>query len=106
MLDAIFKSRETIFDIHEAISKSREARVDLYNAIFKSRKERIDNARLAMSYCRKFGQELFVLPEHLTGMDSKAVLSMFAAIMTVGMTDNAYTGKGGDKSVNDALMGY
>eukprot|EP00486_Rosalina_sp_Unknown_P012863 CAMPEP_0201578218 /NCGR_PEP_ID=MMETSP0190_2-20130828/24999_1 /ASSEMBLY_ACC=CAM_ASM_000263 /TAXON_ID=37353 /ORGANISM="Rosalina sp." /LENGTH=1479 /DNA_ID=CAMNT_0048011165 /DNA_START=92 /DNA_END=4531 /DNA_ORIENTATION=+ len=71
----------------------------------KSRKERIDNARLAMSYCRKFGQELFVLPEHLTGMDAKAVLSMFAAIMTVGMTDNAYTG-GGDKRVNDAMMGY
>jgi len=49
------------------------------------RYERLDNARLAMSYARKFGSNLFVLPEHLCGMEPKAVLSMFAAIMTVGM---------------------
>jgi len=69
----------------------------------KSRKERIDNARLAMSYTRKFGADLFVLPEHLTAMDSKAVLSMFAGIMTVGMTDQSYNGKG---KISDAIMGY
>jgi len=72
----------------------------------KSEKERIGNARLAMSYLRKFGADLFVLPEHLCAMDSKAVLSMFAGIMTVGMRDTAYSGDGGDKAVNDAMMGY
>ena len=72
----------------------------------KHRSERVDNARLAMSYARKFGAELFVLPEHLMGMDAKAVLSMFASIMTVGMTDNSYSGKSGDKKVNNAMMGY
>eukprot|EP01084_Bolivina_argentea_P012305 23056_1 len=72
----------------------------------KFRNERIDNARLAMSYVRKFGGDLFVLPEHLCMMDAKAVLSMFAAIMTVGMTDNAYTGTKSNKRVNDALLGY
>jgi len=54
------------------------------------RTERIENARLAMSYARKFGSDLFVLPEHLCGMEPKAVLSMFAAIMTVGMTQKGY----------------
>jgi len=81
----------------------------------KHREHRLDNARLAMSYARKFGAELFVLPEHLYGLDSKAVLSMFAAIMTIGMKDRAYTGSGANSNtnggpsqqqLNDAMMGY
>merc|ERR1719273_2585791 len=69
------------------------------------RKERIENARLAMSYVRKFGADLFVLPEHLCGMEPKAVLSMFAGIMTVGMMDTAYTGKG-DDLMDQAASGH
>merc|ERR1712176_1484998 len=69
------------------------------------RRERIDNARLAMSYARKFGSDLFVLPEHLCAMEPKAVLSMFAAVMTVGMSQNAYSAKG-DAKMEDVMMAY
>lgn len=48
-------------------------------------RQRLKNARYAMTLVRMFGGELFVLPEHLMMMDSKAVLSMFATIMTVAM---------------------
>lgn len=68
--------------------------------------ERLANARLAMSYVRKFGADLFVLPEHLCGMEPKAVLSMFAGIMTVGMRDSAYSGGVGDSSIDKAAMGH
>merc|ERR1712154_372938 len=70
------------------------------------RKKRVENARLAMSYVRKFGADLFVLPEHLCGMEPKAVLSMFAGVMTVGMRDSAYHGQVGDSSIDKAASGH
>eukprot|EP00486_Rosalina_sp_Unknown_P003993 CAMPEP_0201572722 /NCGR_PEP_ID=MMETSP0190_2-20130828/16136_1 /ASSEMBLY_ACC=CAM_ASM_000263 /TAXON_ID=37353 /ORGANISM="Rosalina sp." /LENGTH=932 /DNA_ID=CAMNT_0047998835 /DNA_START=103 /DNA_END=2904 /DNA_ORIENTATION=- len=45
--------------------------------------ERVANARYAISLIRMHGGDIFVLPEDLVIMDSKAVLSAYAAIMTV-----------------------
>ena len=45
--------------------------------------ERMKNARYAVSLIRMHGGDVFVLPEDLVIMDQKAVLSVYAAIMTV-----------------------
>mmetsp|Transcript_2129 Transcript_2129/g.3441 ORF Transcript_2129/g.3441 Transcript_2129/m.3441 type:complete len:934 (-) Transcript_2129:311-3112(-) len=46
-------------------------------------KERVDNARYVISLIRMHGGDVFILPEDLVIMDQKAVLSVYAAIMTV-----------------------
>ena len=53
----------------------------------KKGKERLDNARYAIANIRKLGGELFVMPEDLICMEPKAVLSVFAALMTIGYTE-------------------
>eukprot|EP01083_Nonionella_stella_P021799 60363_1 len=45
--------------------------------------ERLANARYAISVIRMYGGDVFVLPEDLVQMEPKAVLSVYAAIMTV-----------------------
>merc|ERR1712228_537947 len=45
--------------------------------------KRMQNARYAISLIRMFGQDVFVLPEDLVQMDSKAVPVVFAALMTL-----------------------
>merc|ERR1712087_317004 len=45
--------------------------------------ERMANARYTISLIRMFGGDVFVLPEDLVMMEPKAVLSVYAAIMTV-----------------------
>eukprot|EP00485_Elphidium_margaritaceum_P004021 CAMPEP_0202688196 /NCGR_PEP_ID=MMETSP1385-20130828/3723_1 /ASSEMBLY_ACC=CAM_ASM_000861 /TAXON_ID=933848 /ORGANISM="Elphidium margaritaceum" /LENGTH=934 /DNA_ID=CAMNT_0049343105 /DNA_START=25 /DNA_END=2829 /DNA_ORIENTATION=+ len=45
--------------------------------------ERMANARYAISLIRMHGGDVFILPEDLVTMDQKAVLSVYAAIMTV-----------------------
>jgi len=45
--------------------------------------ERMANARYAVSLIRMFGGDVFVLPEDLVSMEPKAVLAVFAAIMTI-----------------------
>jgi len=45
--------------------------------------ERLANARYAVSLIRMLGGDIFVLPEDLVIMEPKAVLSVYAAIMTV-----------------------
>merc|ERR1719150_2203192 len=46
-------------------------------------KVRMANARYAVSIIRMYGGDVFVLPEDLVCMEPKAVLSTYAAIMTV-----------------------
>jgi plastin-1 len=46
-------------------------------------KKRLMNARYAMTLARREGAELFILAEDLVAMEQKAVLSMFAALMTI-----------------------
>ena len=46
---------------------------------------RMQNARYCMTLIRRFGGELFVIPHHLCIMDNKAILAVFAAIMTISM---------------------
>ena len=53
--------------------------------------KRLENARYAMSMTRRLGGELFVMPEDLVCKEAKAVLSVFAAIMTIDMTGPATT---------------
>jgi len=45
--------------------------------------ERMANARYAISLIRMFGGDVFVLPEDLVSMEPKAVLAVYAAIMTI-----------------------
>jgi len=45
--------------------------------------DRMANARYAISLVRMFGGDLFILPEDLVIMEPKAVLSVYAALMTL-----------------------
>eukprot|EP01084_Bolivina_argentea_P105525 188962_1 len=49
----------------------------------KQKIKRIQNAIMTITLIRKFGGELFVGPNHLCCMENKAILSVFAAIMTI-----------------------
>jgi plastin-1 len=46
-------------------------------------KERMDNGRYAIGLIRRHGGDIFILPEDLVIMEPKAVLSVFAALMTI-----------------------
>ena len=70
----------------------------------KYKTERIDNARYAMTCCRKLGGDLFIMPEDLAAMEQKAVLSMLASIMTIAFTDNN-NNNNNDASIANVLDG-
>ena len=53
----------------------------------KQKVERLQNARYVMTLIRKFGGELFIIPYHLCNMENKAILAVFASIMTISMTN-------------------
>ncbi|ETO32076.1 fimbrin-like protein, partial [Reticulomyxa filosa] len=73
-------------------------------------KERLANARYAMTIIRMNGADLFILPEDLIGLDSKAVLSTLAAIMTIAFTQDKIEHEtahedAGSTAINDLLNG-
>jgi len=57
---------------------------------------RMANARYAISLVRMFGGDLFVLPEDLVVMEPKAVLSMYAALMTLDYEGKVHPPKDDD----------
>eukprot|EP01084_Bolivina_argentea_P181239 313040_1 len=76
-------------------------------------KERCLNARYCISLIRRYGGDVFLLPEDLVIMEPKAVLSVYAAIMTIdfqlktkpkGQTDYNQNGNMDDiQQAEDAL---
>eukprot|EP01083_Nonionella_stella_P072099 194180_1 len=56
--------------------------------IDKQHHERSQNALYSITLIRKFGGELFVIPNYLCQMEYKSVLGVFAAIMTISMTND------------------
>ena len=64
-------------------------------------KKRLQNARYAMTLARREGAELFVLPEDLIVLEAKAVLSVFAALMTITFREQrgASPPKAGDEEI-------
>ena len=59
--------------------------------IDKYKKHRLCNARYVISMIRRFGGEIFVTPNNLCNIEYKSVLSVFASIMTIAMTDQQNT---------------
>merc|ERR1712083_1178122 len=59
----------------EPAANSKEVENDL--------ERRVENARYAISLVRMYGGDIFVLPEDLVIMEPKAVLSVYAALMTL-----------------------
>ena len=55
----------------------------------KQKAERTQNAKYCISMIRRLGGELFVGSYGLCSMDNKAVLAVFAAIMTIAVMDDA-----------------
>ena len=64
----------------------------------KKGKARLENARYAIANIRKLGGDIFVMPEDLICMEPKAVLSVFAALMTIGYTEAKSRKKKQDKN--------
>jgi plastin-1 len=48
-----------------------------------SDKEKLDNARYAISVARKLGATIFLLPEDITEVKPKMILTFIASIMSV-----------------------
>ena len=53
----------------------------------KHNKHRLCNARYTICMIRRFGGEIFVTPHSLCNIEYKAVISVFASIMTIAMSD-------------------
>ncbi|ETO21124.1 hypothetical protein RFI_16078 [Reticulomyxa filosa] len=62
-------------------------------------RKRLANAKYAMTLARREGAELFVLPEDLIALETKAVLSVMAALMTVSYQEKQVQRKQGKKDV-------
>jgi len=68
---------------------------------------RLANARYTISLIRMFGGDIFVLPEDLVAMEPKAVMSVYAALMTIAYEGKSQpAGKGQEMNkMEDALYG-
>ena len=63
--------------------------------------KRLENARYAMSLIRRLGGELFVVPEDLIQCESKAVLSVLVALMTIDCLEEKFHTHQRDQSLMD-----
>lgn len=68
---------------------SRHSLLGLYILIFLFFQAKMSNAKYAISMSRKIGARVYALPEDLIEVKQKMVMTVFACLMTRGMTSSA-----------------
>ena len=77
--DSSLSNSQAILDVVESLQPGTVNKSHL------SQNSQLENARYALSCCRKIGARVYALPEHIVECDRKMVMTVFAQLMGLGM---------------------